>query len=234
MKRYLDLEKVTVDPHVSLGIADGFPIALDEEERQELHSLDELLALSVPAGELHELAATSYALGCTAVRVLRVDGLKVGWGPIEPGFFGCLQEDGHYLCLIADPDPGGERPTPSIQAQFVNCIAHMFVNQAPRLGQLIGYLVAAREAGLDDERPHVFADLPDDHWKVGAISSFREAFEFAKVAADSCTTYQGVSGFATHVVRWLESDEIAGMTFGQLMASIRDKDPFAEWRHRMA
>jgi hypothetical protein len=233
VKSFYRLDEITVDPRISLTFVDDTPVGLVEEEGEEdeLHSLGELLAPSAKASELLELAATSKALCCREVRVLRVDAQEVEPGPIEPGVYQCLEEVGHHLCLLADPNPNDAPPTPSLKTQFAICITRMLVNQEP-LCQLIGFLVAAREADLPDERPYAYMGWSSQAWKIGPLSTFSEAYEFAKHAADSCPAFSHVSGFVSHAARWLESEGVAQMTFSQLMEVVRQNDPFASWLGR--
>jgi hypothetical protein len=233
MKTFFDLEVIALDPHLSLGIADGIPIALGKDESQALLALEDLLAASATASDVTELAHVAEALACQRVRVLRVDGRTVEPGSIEPGFYECLRQDGIDMCLLADPMPNRVPPIPPLAAQLAACTTTLHVAQIP-ISQLIGYLVAAREACLADERPSNFAGYNDDVWRVGPLSSFEQALEFAKHASDCCPSFRFVVGFTNHVLRWLESEDIAALHFDELMHLVSHGDPFAQWRRAEA
>ena len=233
MKTFLNLDKLTLDPCLSFGIADGDGdiIELTKEERQEVRTPAALIDASAMASELGELAPVVAALRCgQSIRVLRVDSRKVSPGALEPGFFDYLASRGLHVCLLADPNPYGLIPVPPLAEQFALCITQLLVPTNPLFCQLIGYMAATRDAGLSDELPHVLMSHDPSEWRFGPLSDFDDSFEFSKLVMDSCPSFTDTAGFINHLLLWLQSDAIEPLTFAQVMALVEREDPFAPWR----
>ncbi|WP_088285615.1 hypothetical protein [Ideonella sp. A 288] len=228
---FFSLPEFEFSPTVVFGIHEGLRIALPEDERANLPTPKVLLSMTQRARDIAELAEGVRITGYGEMLVLRVLHPKVEWGPIEPGFFDTLNENGESLVCLADPKTDEPLPVPDLLIQFVTCALPLQLNLRTPISRLVAYMVATRDLGLESDIHRPFAEPEDLDSKHSPRGTPQEALQLTRLLARNCPSTQHLAGFLQHLHSWLETKDETVSTTAALLLHLRTEDPFAIWRN---